>query len=66
MITNFWIFWILIIGGKELVELRHEKEESDKFYRDELCRIGNIIEEKGKRVPLSKYLSNLQLSAFYN
>ncbi|KAL6179840.1 hypothetical protein ACLB2K_046511 [Fragaria x ananassa] len=36
---------------KELEERRLEKEETDKLYRNELCRTANLVEEKGTRPP---------------
>ncbi|KAF3944041.1 hypothetical protein CMV_029457 [Castanea mollissima] len=34
------------IRGKELEQLKMEKEEKDKLYTDEMCRIANLIVEK--------------------
>ncbi|PPR80301.1 hypothetical protein GOBAR_AA40411 [Gossypium barbadense] len=32
--------------GKEIEELKFEKEENDRLYKDERCKIANLIEEK--------------------
>ncbi|KAH1065339.1 hypothetical protein J1N35_030326 [Gossypium stocksii] len=32
--------------GKEIEELKFEKEENDRLYKDEQCKIANLIEEK--------------------
>ena len=40
--------WILLIDGKELEELKIGSKGKDKLYRDEMCSIANLIEEKGK------------------
>ncbi|OMO94323.1 hypothetical protein COLO4_16402 [Corchorus olitorius] len=32
--------------GKEIEELKFEKEENNRFYRDEQCKTANLIEEK--------------------
>lgn len=41
---------ILVVGDKELEELKIEKEENEKLFRDEHCRAANLIAEKGKYV----------------
>ncbi|KAE8656282.1 hypothetical protein F3Y22_tig00117005pilonHSYRG00330 [Hibiscus syriacus] len=32
--------------GKKIEELKFEKEENDRFYKDEQCKTENLIEEK--------------------
>lgn len=56
MHSTFAIFEIvnliqnLVVGDKDLEELKIEKEESEKLFRDEHCRAANLIAEKGKYV----------------
>lgn len=38
------------VGEKELEELKSDKEEREKSYRDEQSRTANLIEEKGKHL----------------
>lgn len=45
-----WSTWILTVGEKELEELKIEREERDKLYRDECCRTANLMDEKGKHL----------------
>ena len=45
-----WTFGISNAGGKEIKELKFEKEENDRFYKDEQCKTVNLIEEKGERI----------------
>jgi len=39
---------IPIIGDNELENLKLASEEKEKFHRDELCRVANVIQEKGE------------------
>lgn len=46
----WWIFGISNAGGKEIEELKFEKEENGRFYKDEQCKSANLIEEKGEHM----------------
>lgn len=45
-----WCAWILTVGEKELEDLKIEREERDKLYRDECCRTANLMDKKGKHL----------------
>ena len=50
--TMCWTFCISNAGGKEIEELKSEKEKNDRFYKDEQRKTTNLIEEKGERILL--------------
>jgi len=39
---------IPIIGDNELEKLKLASEEKEKFHRDDLCRVANVVQEKGE------------------
>lgn len=45
-----WCAWILTVGEKELEDLKIEREERDKLYRDECCRTSNLMDKNGKHL----------------
>lgn len=45
-------------GEKELEELKNEKEERDKLFKDEKCRSTSLIEEKGRHLACLRFYTD--------